>query len=295
MNVTALRRSSVAAFLALAAVAVAPDSEADPAPLQPAPPRGPVRIEAFQKPTVIGIPTPYAGGAVDVELVLTNTTKTPQNDVVVTIEYGRDGKLSQTVNVPAQGKAKVKFTDPVGLTGACAPRSYGIVARTTDGQQDSRHGVITPTCTVSSKLVDPWNLAEPDRVEERQKDAVFFDNAVLESASCAEGLKIKGRMSNRSKLSSPSLLVQAKGGTTVVAQTTAAFPLGAGEYKTVELTPVANGRREIPDTVDVAIVDWTHGLGSHLVNQGIQVKTTKSCSLAYGFGDVLATAVAPLR
>jgi hypothetical protein len=102
-------------------------------------------------------------------------------------------------------------------------------------------------------------------------------------------------MSNRSKLSSPSLLVQAKAGATVLSQTSAAFPLGAGEYKNVELTPVANGRRELPDTVDVAIVDWTRGLGSHLVNQGIQVKTTKSCSLAYGFGDVLATTVAPLR
>lgn len=54
----------------------------------------------------------------------------------------------------------------------------------------------------------------------------------------------------------------------------------------------AGVRHEVPDRLDVSVVDWTHGLGSSLVNQGITVKTTKSCSLAYGWGDQLALAPA---
>ncbi len=231
----------------------------------------------------------YTGGALDVTVSVLRWADTTTN-ALVKLTWD-SGEISQTVSVKGSGGTankpvtKVTLTDPTGLPSGCSPKAYR-VSITIDGEEynnNTRNVEVTPTCTFASSIVDLWNLSnDTDQVVVEQKDKVYLTNAVLETApSCVAGPKIKARIVNHSKISTPSLLAQARSGESVRAQTAAAFPLAAGSYKEIVLTPV--GPHDVTAKLDLAIVDWTHVLGSHIENHGLTVTTTRNCTLATTF------------
>lgn len=245
-----------------------------------APVAGGVRIAGFRLVTPPTPAAPYTGGPLDVEVLLENKDRAPAQ--AITVKLGT-GALEQVVSIPPGGTRYVKFTDPSGLVSSCSPKTYTIDIAGQGAVAGTHKGTITPTCTFKSSVVDPWNLAAPDRVLDWQKGRVFVENATLEAApSCNAGPKLKARIVNNSKTASPSLTVQLKANDVVKAQTSAAFPLAAGELKTILLTPVA-GPLDVTDKLDVFINDWTKSLGAQVANQGIRVNTTRTCSLGVAF------------
>lgn len=222
----------------------------------------------------------YTGGPTEFALDVENVSASPVEGVVVKVVAS--GLTSeQKVSIPAKTTVPVRITDTAGLSNVCAPRDYEISLIGSGAPSGTRKVTITPTCTFTSNLVDEWNLATPDHVEAEQKGNVYLTNiAIVTAPTCTAGVKVKAQVANQSKLTSPSLLVQVHNGSTVKAQTAAAFPLGLGEHKEVLATPVGNPG-EMFDRLEVTLVDWSKGLGSKLVNHSAQVQTKKSCVLAY--------------
>ena len=84
------------------------------------------------------------------------------------------------VNAPftiASGETKtIPVVDSVGLANACTPAHYDIELQGS-GFDVKKTGAVTASCTFTSKSGNPWNLAVPDRVEERKANHVYFDDA----------------------------------------------------------------------------------------------------------------------
>lgn len=222
----------------------------------------------------------YTGGAVAVLVTVDNPAAWPVDNVTVKLNYGT-GVVEQVISLPAQSSKQVPFVDPVGFLSTCAPRDYTLSLAGDLAITTPRTGRITPTCTYASKVVDPWDKAVPDRVVEEQSDHAFFTNATIPSPpTCTKGLTINGVISNRSKKASPSLVVQAHAGNVTKAQTPTAFPLAAGEGKKITLLPYGPAG-DPTGKLDVTVIDWTKSLGGWLLNQGMTVETTRSCTLAF--------------
>jgi hypothetical protein len=241
-----------------------------------------VRITAVTSPGI------YTGGPLDLQVAVESGAAAPRS-AVLSLDYG-GGTATQTLALPATATSVVKtakLTDPGGLTSGCSPRSY-VVRLTTPGDRANDQSFtidVTPSCTFTSSIVDEWNMIEPDRVDEAKKDSVYLQNAAIETPpTCTAGPRIKAQIVNHSKLSSPSLIVQAKDGAVVKAQTSAAFALAAGSYKELVLTPV--GAHDPAAKEVVVITDWTHGLGTHVDHHGITVTTKRSCTVAVAFATV---------
>lgn len=292
-----MRRLAIASTLFVVSLA-AHEGLADPDTLRagdPATPIPQVHVSNFKltiplppaptSPQVKQVLAPYSGGPFDVSVDIVDDTNTFFNDATVhlTTLDGLDQTQTAPAPVNAQGPKSFTFHDPKGLTSACWPKPYRIDLKSLAGAQTAS-GQATATCTiVSTKVEDPWNHAEPDRVFEAQKASVFLTNATLEKATCADGIKLKVTVVNHSKISAASLIVQGKDAATgrVVTQVEAAFPLAAGASKTVELAPPQR-YADVPDRVDIAIVDWTKQLGANVQNQGLRVVTSKSCIAVLG-------------
>jgi hypothetical protein len=248
-------------------------------------PVAPMVTEVAPQPTVIvEIVRPFnsapkTSGPIDLDVVLKNTGAVAMNAITVKFGYGTESN-EQVVSVPAHGARVLQVHDPIGLTSICAPRNYTIDLKGPGAVTATRHAHVTPACSFKSALVDEWNLKTPDRVLDAEKGNIYLTNAVLETApTCSAGAKLKAQVANQTKLASASILVQAHNGTTVKAQTSAAFPIAAGEYKNVVLTPVGPAGPPL-DSLNLDIVDWTHGFGSKLVSHSIEITTTKTCTTA---------------
>lgn len=225
--------------------------------------------------------TGYTGGPLSLEVVVENTGK-----VVATAHVYSEipttnpaGFLEQTVQVLAGSTAKLIFKDPVGFgtDAPCAPRPYGFKIAGLGGADNiARHATLTPTCSFTSKIVDPWNLAVPDRVEDAKKNKVYLTNAVLEHGpTCTMGVKFKGQVTNASAKAGTSVMLVGNVGDKIVAYSTAfALPVSSG--KTVEANAAAGA---VPASMDVKLFDPTKNLTTSIENQGITITTTRSCTL----------------
>lgn len=222
----------------------------------------------------------YTGGALAVMVTVDNPAAWPVDNVTVKFNYGT-GVLEQVISLPAQSSKQVPFVDPAGFQSTCAPRDYTLSLAGDLAITTPRTGRITPTCTYASRVVDPWDKAVPDRVVEEQSGHAFFTNATIASPpTCTKGVTINGVIANKSKKASPSLLVQARAGNVSKAQSPAAFPLGAGEWQKITVPPYGPPG-DPTGKLDVSVVDWTKSLGGWLINQGMTVETTRTCTLAF--------------
>lgn len=177
----------------------------------------------------------------------------------------------------------VQLTDPAGLP-MCTGKEYTLSVSSADHPANDvvRHFVVTPSCKFESKVIDDWNLASDDRVEDAKKEGVYLQNTTLDTApTCVTGARLKTQIVNQSKISSPSVIVQLKDGDRVTGQTDAAFALDAGGLKNLLVTP-AGAPGGLVESQSLVINDWVHKFGSHLRNHGITLKTTRSCTLTLG-------------
>lgn len=268
------RKIGVAALLALGATVASGDGIAE----QPL-----AKRRSFEIAKVALASTTYTGGALTVEVLL-STWGTTASNATVKLDWGTGNTSTQVALSPvAPGKQALeklaKLTDP-GLASGCQPRTYTISVSNGDAANDaSQSWIVTPSCKFTSSIVDEWNQAEPDRVVEREANGVYLDQAAIEAApTCTAGPKFKATIYNHTKISSPSLIVQASYGTEILAQTTAAFPLAAGASKNVELAAV--GRADVPPFLRLVIVDWTHGLGAAVMSHHT-VKIDRNCTLTF--------------
>ncbi len=226
------------------------------------------------------IATGYTGGPLALEVVVENTGKyTSTAHIYSEIPTTNPaGFLEQDIQVPAGATSKAIFKDPVGFgTDTCAPRPYLFKLAGLGGADGiARHAMITPTCSFTSKIVDPWNLAVPDRVEDAKKNKAYFTGAVLEHGpTCTMGVKFKGQVNNASAKAGTSVMLVGNVGDKIVAYSTA-FALPPGTGKMVEANAAPG---PVPPSMDVKLYDPTKNLTTSIENQGITITTTRSCSL----------------
>jgi hypothetical protein len=244
----------------------------------------PVRVAGFHR---YGQTGAYGTGAIGIGVDMENTSDKPIDGVTVKLDIG-DKVLEQSVSIPPKGTRMATFFDTEGLASSCKAKPYTIMISGpgTGANGFTREAHITPSCAFTSKLEETWNLMSPDKVEaEKAGNAYLTAPALQSSASCAGGPTIKATIIDKSSLSSPSLIVQAKEWTAdgkVRSQTAAAFPLATNESKAVLLAPVASSAGAEPTTkLKLGIVDWTKSLQGHTSDGGIFVSTTRSCTLSF--------------
>lgn len=225
----------------------------------------------------------YTGGQYYVGVQVENTTDKPIDKAAVKLTFGAT-TLESVLAIPAKSSRVAIFTDPEGITSSCAPKAYNVEVTPPGGVAIAKKAHVTPTCTFTSNVDEAWYHATPDSVEYAQKDTAYVTGAKLVTPpTCSGGPQLTVRIYNHSGKASPSLIVQAKtpGANPVVkAQTAAAFPLAAKDYKELTLTPVNGANADVAPKLDVAINDWTHSL--NIANGGITVETKRSCTLAFG-------------
>lgn len=239
-----------------------------------------VRVVGFHRPT--GQTGMYTGGALGLMVDVENTGNSLAENVVVKLASGNQ-ILESTVSIPARSTKGVQLNDADGLSSSCSVNQYKISLSGQGTGDATRNAHITPSCTFTTKIEQTWNLWTPDHVEaEKAGNAYLYAPSLQNGGSCGSVPTLKVRIMNKSTLSSPSIIVQEKDWTTgqVKAQTSAAFPLGAGEDKEVLLTAVSNSGGEPPARMGLAIVDWTKSLKGHTSSGGIFVNTTRNCSLS---------------
>jgi hypothetical protein len=125
----------------------------------------------------------------------------------------------------------------------------------------------------------------PDKVAaEKAGNAYLYSPSVVMNPNCGAAPTIKVKIVNKSSLSSPSLVVQAKDWTVggqVKSQTAAAFSLGVNESKDLTLTPVSANSGEPAAKMKLGIVDWTKSVQGNTSDGGIFINTTRSCTLSF--------------
>lgn len=242
----------------------------------------PVKITSFRRPT--GWMPAYTGGSVPVVIDLYNGSQSAIDNVVVKLDIG-DKVLEKSVSIGGRRALEVAFDDTEGLTSSCSAKQYSIKLAQPNAGEVSRTAHIQPTCTFTSTIEETWNLRSPDAVEAEKKGNAFLTRPVLVSApTCNAGPTMKVRLANRSSYASPSIIVQVKDWDAtpqVRSQTSAAFPIAAGEEKEVLLMPASGVSGEVPERMALSIVDWTKSLKGRTSNGGIFVNTKRSCQLAY--------------
>jgi hypothetical protein len=231
---------------------------------------------------------PYTGGAYYLAVDVENTSASAADGIVVKLGAG-GAALESTISIPAKATRTAIFTDTAGLLSSCAPKPYTINLAGAGTSTATRNAQVTPKCAFSSKVDEEWNHKAPDHVDAIQKNNVYLtDASLLAPPTCSAGPKMKVRIASQYPGSSPSLVVQAKAAVpngAVKAQTAAAFPLGAKEYKELTLTPVAVASSDVAPKMALEIVDWTKSLAGHIADSGITVTTTRSCTLAFALTD----------
>jgi len=241
----------------------------------------PVKISGFHRPG--GWQPAYTGGSIPIVVDVQNTGYTNAN-VVVKLDIG-EAVLEKTVSILARTAKDVTFDDTEGLASSCKPKSYAITLAVPGAADQVRTGTVQPSCTFKSTLGESWNLMSPDRVEAEKTGNAYLSRPVLVSGpTCSAGPTVKVHMINRSVYASPSIIVQAKDADAtpqVRAQTSAAFPIAAGEDKELLLTPVSGVSGEVPERIRLSIQDWTKSLRGRTSDGGISVVTTRSCQLAF--------------
>lgn len=217
----------------------------------------------------------YAGGPLSVEVAVENTGATAVTAIQVHLAVGIS-MLEQTVDIPAKTTKQIVFNDANGTDSGCSPHPYLLKLTGAAADPHEHHAKITPTCVFTTKVTDPWNLAEPDRVVDAKKNHVFATGVVVESGpTCASGLKLKAHVANASSKAGTSLILSARANQLTVAQSIA-FALPAGGGKDVDASGAAVG---VPEKIDLTLFDPTNNLTASIVNQGVSVTTTRACTL----------------
>ena len=285
------------ALFALKAAAIPPPplptSTQTPGPTTPPPASTTttVRVVAFTNLSVsptpqAGVPFtpyPYRGGPIDVSVDLENTGLSPAS-IQVRIAH-ETTLLEQTVTVPPRGAGTstappthVKFTDAKGVDESCGPHTYLIKIVGPGADTRDRRGIVTPTCAWAAKVEDAWNMMTPDRVEDAKKGKAYVNSVVVDSAPmCRAGMKLTANVMNRSAKPGSSLIVTAKTGATVKAQSLA-FALPAEASKRVPLV----GAGGVFDSVDIGLLDPTNNLTASIATRSLVVRFERACHLDGG-------------
>jgi hypothetical protein len=247
----------------------------------------PVRVAGFHR---YGQTGAYTGGSLGIGVDIENKSDKPADFVSVKLDLGGGKILEQMVSVPPNGMRMATFFDSDGLASSCTATKYKIMLSGpgTGANGTVKDAYVTPTCLFTSKVEETWNMMSPDKVAaEKAGNAYLYSPAVTFNANCGAAPTIKVKIVNKSSLSSPSLIVQAKDFSNgqVKSQTAAAFPLAAGESKDLLLTPVAANSGEPAAKMNLAIVDWSKSLQGNTSNGGIFINTTRSCSLKFWMAD----------
>lgn len=284
-----MRTFMMSTVVGLMVMAMAATSSAgEPAPSAPvARPKidlalSPVTITDFRRPT--GWLPAYTGGSVPIVIDLYNSSQSAANDVVVRLDIG-EKVIEKTVSIGARRKLELAFEDTEGLPSACKAKPYTIKLAVPGAAEITRSAHVQPHCTFTSTIEETWNLKSPDRVEAEKTGNAYLSRPGLVSApTCSAGPTLKVRMVNRSAYGSPSVIVQAKDWDATPqarSQTSAAFAIASGEDKELLLTPIANAAGEVPERMNLTIVDWTKSLKGRTSDGGIFVNTKRSCQLVY--------------
>jgi hypothetical protein len=225
----------------------------------------------------------YTGGPIVVEVDLVNDG--PATATVSVRLAHILTMLEKTVEVPSTARAgstrpvtKVTFTEPKGVEESCSPHSYFITLQGPAADTRLRNARVTPSCSFSTVVDDPWNHMTPDRAEDAKAGKAFVSNVVVETApSCSVGMKLKATVLNMSSKGGSSIIASAKVGESVKAQSIAfALPAGASKDASLGLVPGVSG------DVDVTIFDPTHNLTPAIANHAITVKVARACTLDQG-------------
>lgn len=176
--------------VAVSVLVLSTQGESHAAPASNLPPTGPAptviaRPQIDFPPSVSGFhflggsatkanpPATLKGFALEVPIRVSGTS--PRTGVLHVKNQG-----ASQVNAPftiASGETKtIPVVDSIGLANACAPAHYDIELEGS-GFDVKKTGTVTASCTFTSKSGNPWNLAVPDRVEERKANHVYFDDA----------------------------------------------------------------------------------------------------------------------
>lgn len=241
----------------------------------------PVRIVGFHRSGPNGV---FTGGALGIAVDVENKGAATADGVIVKIDVGGQ-VLASTIAIPAGAMRTVTFNDANGLASSCKVNAYAISLAGPATGDATRAGRITPSCTFKSSVEETWNQMTPDHVEANKAGNAYLTAPTLVNAPvCGAGPTIKVRIVNKSTLSSPSIVVQAKEWTAaapVRAQTAAAFAIAPNESKDLVLTPVGSAGSDVPAKLGLHIVDWTKSLGGHTSDGGIFVNTSRTCTLDF--------------
>jgi hypothetical protein len=218
---------------------------------------------------------PYTGGAFELAFDLENYgTTTATADLAM---IGSGNALRTSASIPAKGKKTVTLGDPAGIP-ACNAAGYSL---TSNFDTAKRNIVVTPSCTFKSTPSDPWNQLTPDHASELQKGNLYISNAsIVTEPKCGVALSMNATLTNLTGKSSPSIVVAAANNKNVRAQTAAAIPVLAMAPTFAKLTPYGQPGDDPTEPLTVTILDWTKSLGGHVGNQGYQVTTARSCTVA---------------
>ncbi len=217
----------------------------------------------------------YTGGAIMWDVGVENlgtTASTVQVHVGGTTQPIND----QSLDIPPKTTKQVVFVDASGLDSVCKAYDYTVTLAGPLADTHPRQVKLTQTCTVKTKVTDPWDTAIPDRVEEAKQKHIYAQNVVVTvEPTCTTGMRLTGNVTNNTS-KAVDLALGAFVGNKQVMQ--GPRTLGAGKTENVligGLTEVDVG--VLPYTIKVT--DQSAQVTPSFVNQGITLIATRSCKL----------------
>ena len=159
----------------------------------------------------------YVSGAINYEVEIVNPTPTPleTNLVVdrlvqtksVADERGRITRVP--VNVPANGRATVPFTDATGIGEVCGT-TYNRMSLETG--TSTRTLKVVPTCVFGAKTGDPMAGLPPDRRVQQAEGRLGYHTPKLETRQITcSGAKVSATMRNRSTTAARAATIELVG------------------------------------------------------------------------------------
>lgn len=266
----------------------APTPSSSPAPVEP--PRGapsvepraarpPVLAAVRRAPVKVGalggvFAPPYSEGPFDLETEIENPSTTPLDATLVAERDGAGVLARVPVEIASGGKAKVSFTDGLGLRDGCSATrdrvhlegkgALGVVAKTVR---------VTPSCSFTTEVAD-GNSGEAARRERRGKLSVTVATLATPQLACGAPLVVRAVVRNETK----ERVTGALGVDGFGAEGARPFALRAGAEAPVEITiPAFHG------AIGAHALAFDVGADVPVYPPVWTLRVSRACSLDVGF------------